>query len=419
MPFLLSIIKSTRTLSIFHSWGSGRFKRLWDSAVEGKDGPPADLRYLKRPKALLAGDTSPARVSSYLQSVYESVAETLPDVKDDGITTEWKEAKLLEGDGYAPKVVMETENHRKKMRKRKMSLQLHPQRHPDVSKQEVRFLPPGTMKEYFDTMKGLDGREGVSFKTFWQTWNVEYPHLKFRPTTTHSQCATCLKHKLMVRSLANHCLARQKQNELLAAHLLHQYEDRQVYWALRGQSRLRCVTNLVLIVDGMDQAKFVYPRSSLVMNSKELASFQRPRLQVTGCIIHGHALMFVVSGFDHPKDSSASAEVITHALTVVHKSGVPLHNCHVHVQADNTSREVKNNTILRLLAALTSHRSVAITYFVLESFFYAFVFLHGRCQGQRVATALSCPHQASLQQPLCTTSGQGIHMKMWTRCLAA
>lgn len=116
--------------------------------------------------------------------MYESVAETLPDIRDDGVTTEWKEANVLEGDGYAVKLtvgsnmyeptkVMETANHRKKARKRKMSLQLHAQRHPDVSNLEVRFLPPGTMKDHFETMRRLDGQESVSFKTFWQTWHIE------------------------------------------------------------------------------------------------------------------------------------------------------------------------------------------------------------------------------------------------------
>ena len=151
----------------------------------------------------------------------------------------------------------------------------------------------------------------------------------------------------------------QKQSDLLASHLMSQYEDRQVYWALRGQSRLRCITHVVVIVDGMDQAKFVYPRSTTVMASKELQNFQRPRLQVTGAIVHGHALMFVVSNFDHPKDSSASTEIIAHVLTRLRQSGLPLHNCHLHIQADNTTREVKNNTLLRYLAALTSHSSLS------------------------------------------------------------
>ncbi|CAK9068050.1 unnamed protein product, partial [Durusdinium trenchii] len=52
----------------------------------GKTLPPADTRYLKKgvpSKAEKSTDTSRQRVVSYLQSIYESVAETLPDVRDE------------------------------------------------------------------------------------------------------------------------------------------------------------------------------------------------------------------------------------------------------------------------------------------------------------------------------------------------
>lgn len=349
--------------------GSQRFERLWAAAQSDQEGPPADLRFLKRACSKVAGESSTARVVSFLETLYESVAETLPDVRDDGIAANLVEPIIAEGDGYAEKLAVEgtvtaseplkqMHAEQKRPRKRKKGLQLHPERHPDVSKLEIRYLPPSTMKEHWETMQSLDGREAVSFGTFWKTWHREYPHLRIRPASSHTQCTNCIRYKLMIRQLSNHLCARQNQQELLNKHLMAQYRDRQVYWALRGSSRLRLGSQVALILDGMDQCKFSYPRSRMT-SSKDLSNMVRPRLQVTGSIVHGYCLAFVVSNHDHSKDSSASCEVLAHFLTRLQQMGVPLHSTDVNVQSDNTVREVKNNTLLRFLSACVSHRILA------------------------------------------------------------
>ncbi|CAK9000170.1 unnamed protein product [Durusdinium trenchii] len=214
------------------------------------------------------------------------------------------------------------------------------------------------MKEHWETMQSLDGREKVSFSCFWRTWHVEFPHLKIRAASSHSQCSTCLKHKVLVRDLSNHLAARQAQQQLLQHHLMAQYRDRQVYWSLRGASRLRSAQQITVIMDGMDQCKFSFPRSG-AMASKELCNLNRPRLQVTGAIVHGYGLYFFVSSFDHCKDSSASCEIFAHLLTRLKQRGLDLSTCHINLQSDNTSREVKNNTLLRFVSACVSHRLIA------------------------------------------------------------
>ena len=55
--------------------------------------------------------------------------------------------------------------------------------------------------------------------------------------------------------------ARQDQMKQYAAHLQSQYNDRLQYWQSRGSSRLRTPYEATIIVDGIDQAKFAYPRS--------------------------------------------------------------------------------------------------------------------------------------------------------------
>ena len=242
---------------------------------------------------------------------------------------------------------------RPRMRKWKLGLKLHRERHPDVSGKEVRYLPPGVMRDHWDAMKALDSTQVVSFKTFWATWHTEFPHLRFRPTTSHSQCSTCIHHKLVIRELANHMAARQKQSQLLVEHLMSQYRDRMAYWAIRGSSRLGCSTTICCILDGMDQCKFMYPRSNL-LQAKDLASLQRPKLHLTGCIIHGFGLAVILANHDHPKDSSLMTEILAILLTRMRDMGINLKLCHLHIQGDNTTRELKNSTLMRFLAAITS-----------------------------------------------------------------
>ena len=56
------------------------------SAIEaGKRQPPLDLRYLKNEEICKdqTGDSVRARVITFLEQVYNSQAETLPDTRDD------------------------------------------------------------------------------------------------------------------------------------------------------------------------------------------------------------------------------------------------------------------------------------------------------------------------------------------------
>ena len=61
--------------------GGGRAARLWKAVCSGGSGPPCDLRYLK--KAGLVVSEKASNVTSFLSRIYESVAETLPDVRDE------------------------------------------------------------------------------------------------------------------------------------------------------------------------------------------------------------------------------------------------------------------------------------------------------------------------------------------------
>ena len=236
-----------------------------------------------------------------------------------------------------------------------MSLTINTER---FDQYEIRYLPPSCMRDHFESMKALTDLQGVSFKTFWKTWHEQFPFLKLRSSSIHAQCSVCVRHKLLVRGLSNHLSARRHQIDLLSAHLRKQYLDRQTYWALRGSARLRTFVHMTAIIDSMDQVKFLYPRSALVY-AKELSNFQRPKLHVTLCIGHGHSFNFYVSNHNHAKDSSVMTEIVAHFVGRLAASGVNLPEMHLHLQADNTPRELKNNTLLRFLTACTSHRYLA------------------------------------------------------------
>ena len=59
-----------------------------------------------------------------------------------------------------------------------------------------------------------------------------------------------------------------------------------------------------------------------------------------------------VSHADTPKGGSTTVEVIAWALTQLHKSGVDVANCQLHVQLDNTASPNQNNTLIAFLGWL-------------------------------------------------------------------
>ncbi|CAK9086749.1 Uncharacterized protein SCF082_LOCUS41032, partial [Durusdinium trenchii] len=66
-----------------HGIGSRRFSRMAKAISEGQAAPPVDLRYLNRRCCETELNSGRADVVSFLSDVYASVAETLPDFRDD------------------------------------------------------------------------------------------------------------------------------------------------------------------------------------------------------------------------------------------------------------------------------------------------------------------------------------------------
>lgn len=122
----------------------------------------------------MIGDSSPVRgdVVSYLESIYESMAETLPDFRDVKLDPNQRDlvvdvgSEEREADPYALELLAATEKG-KMPRQRKRQVEINQARTTDHF--EERYLPPGKMKEYFDQYCLLSELpKPASFAQFWR-----------------------------------------------------------------------------------------------------------------------------------------------------------------------------------------------------------------------------------------------------------
>lgn len=194
-----------------------------------------------------------------------------------------------------------------------------------------------------------------------EVWGRDFTKMAIRRVSHHSSCTTCSKHKMILKRLGSDKRLRAFQMKEYQLHLDRQYQDRVIYWQGRAKSRMGVqpngLTTVALICDGMDKSKYRYPRSA-VCGTKAFGSFVRPSLDLTAVITHGHNLILACSEPYTKKDSSWTAELITHALEKVSRT-TDLRQCEILLQCDNCGRENKNNAICRLAGVLVGSRRVA------------------------------------------------------------
>ena len=181
--------------------------------------------------------------------------------------------------------------------------------------------------------------------------------LAIRPASAHAKCSICVKHKCVIRKMGNDCLQRKAQLRMLAHHLHKQYQDRTEYWSCRARSRLPATSNglksLTIIVDSIDHNKLKYPKAPFLEANKDFASLQRPHLDLTCAIAHGHGIYVFASEPHLPKNANWHIDVIGHVLERI-GSRFNLQETELILQADNTSRECKNNALTRALSTWVS-----------------------------------------------------------------
>lgn len=146
-------------------WGRPRFSKIWRAANAGAEGPPADLRYLKKSKlATAASSELRGDVTGFLHHIYASIAENLPDVRDGTIEEgeEDLESSVVElkSDPYQSAV------SKSKIAKPRKFFRSMPIRDGSL---EPRYLPPGTMKDYWTQyVRQSKLSTPASFPVFWR-----------------------------------------------------------------------------------------------------------------------------------------------------------------------------------------------------------------------------------------------------------
>lgn len=304
------------------SWAP-RLNTIFKAVLEGRRAPPVDQRYMLRKDAAPKPVTS--EVYTYLQSLYESVAETLPlDRKSD--KTASKEVWSGDEDAYAIPAT-------------------------GCASDELRYLPPGTVYDLWRQYNATIG-QNCSWHTFHRCWKNDFSKkLTFRDKYLFSVCPVCVQHKLLIRHLSTDLNARVRQRALFDRHLASQLRDRQCYWSMRASSRRQNKT-IVCILDGMDQGKYATPRSK-VFESHHFDKYSRPRLHVWGLLCHGYVAALSISDADVVKGGSTTAGLCVWLLTTLKRHGVDLSDSTFVLQLDNTGSSNKNNCVLSLASYLT------------------------------------------------------------------
>ena len=199
-----------------------------------------------------------------------------------------------------------------------------------------------------------------SFNTFLRALRSSSGSLKFRKLAgQHPNCDECLRHKARLKGRMSVNQRRQAVEDYVA-HLLTNWLDRQVdfNWVELSHQCRRSISSGVLLaalarstsavyirIDGMDQAKFKTPRRR-GPKSHAFAKLIRPALHIQGVWCHGFGFHFACADADMPKDTNNNLEALARMLNSIHRrfGGLP---DTVNLQQDNTSRECKNQLILK------------------------------------------------------------------------
>ena len=145
-------------------------------------------------------------------------------------------------------------------------------------------------------------------------------------------------------------------------HLERQYRDRMRYWQSRSLSRLGLQSNgdisITITVDSMDHGKFCYPKG-LALGAKDFGSFIRPCLTCTAAVIHGFGVVIVLAEPYVHQTSSWTCDVVAHCTHILSQvPGLDLRRAELILFGDNSSKELKNNSIMRLLGGLVACQKI-------------------------------------------------------------
>ena len=204
-----------------------------------------------------------------------------------------------------------------------------------------------------------------SFNTFMRALH-RCSCVRFRKAAgQHANCDACVEFKQLLRTTPNPS-ARVHVMEAYCSHLMAQWLDRgvdgnhqEVSLSCRRMLNMGYVlssleqqfSHMLLRIDGVDQAKFRVPRCLTKTHSFE--KMIRPALHVQGAWAHGFAFHLAVADADMKKDTNNNVEVLARLLEDIYIKWKALPSSLFLIQ-DNTSRECKNQRIMKLCTKLVS-----------------------------------------------------------------
>ena len=180
--------------------------------------------------------------------------------------------------------------------------------------------------------------------------------MKIRKTSQHAQCQTCFELNEALQCRKSNWADKMRTAQALRQHHQDQYLDRCIYWSLRFASRNKA-NILVLILDSPDKTRYAWPRWPWSRNPKELEGVIRPRIAITGVLVHGFFGGLYWAQENQSHGASSFCEMLVRVLRRVQRqcsdTGTPFPE-HLAIQSDNTTAQAKNSTATEFLAYLVS-----------------------------------------------------------------
>eukprot|EP00438_Fugacium_kawagutii_P022434 Skav232861 [mRNA] locus=scaffold2451:157983:160619:+ [translate_table: standard] len=207
----------------------------------------------------------------------------------------------------------------------------------------------------------------VSRSTFDRCYNRSWcKYLILRSPSTGNKCTICLRLD-EERSNASTDQERLQVDLEKQQHLDTTKRDRAVN--TRGNIKGSDLSNfkpgirhqgfLKIMLDGMDQQKFAFPRARRLQGTSEYGKAWKANVHVVGCILWGIAELYFLLPMDIAKDSSMECTLLARALDLAKTYLKAMDDSfdipdHLVVAIDSTPREGKNQVFACFLGALTA-----------------------------------------------------------------
>ena len=241
----------------------------------------------------------------------------------------------------------------------------------DMASTPVKHLPPGSPIHLFlqfqawwcatSSVPGGADQKPPSWSTFFRVWQSWTAVLKFRKVSQHKDCDSCFDFREKLAFLTG---ASQGEKLTIARdwqeHLRAQCCDRLIYWSMRLASKQGSSSGVItLICDSMDKVKTSFPQWNFAGSKipAHVQGLKRPRLVLTGVIVHGWVTCLYYCNEEQPHGASAFCEMVCRALgevqRIARRNGKPVPR-HLYIQSDNTTAQTKNSVAHKLGVYLTS-----------------------------------------------------------------